>query len=131
MTETWKRGLFEVGLSSCCKSTCCPCIVYSENEGKLSTGTCSHPFISCAVCTGVSLSLSYFFNIPWIVGSIPFLYAQRSSVRTKYGIDEGAFTTLCISCFCQPCSLAQMEHELKIGKQNQQLIAFGNTEKEQ
>ena len=47
-------------------------------------------------------------------------YAQRCSVKAKYGIDESNYKSMLVTAFCKPCSLAQIEHELKSAKKEQE-----------
>jgi len=38
---------------------------------------------------------------------------KRGEIRDRFGIEGNGCTDCLVSCFCQPCSLAQMNMELK------------------
>ena len=123
MAMNWKKGLFDITIRDLAKSMFCPCVIYSKNEAMLNSGKSTHPFVDCATCAGIYLYDVYVLtsgNSAYIPITSFLLYAQRCSVKAKYGIDENNWKSMLVTAFCQPCSLAQIEYELKSIKQDQE-----------
>ncbi|CAB4377270.1 unnamed protein product [Rhizophagus irregularis] len=77
----WKFGLFDCfsDLGLCLKTTCCPCITYGENKGKLNGNPTPN---SCSQDAFVYCCVQYCFGLSCILGAM-----HRNEVRAKYNIE--------------------------------------------
>ncbi|KAK4550742.1 hypothetical protein LTR36_000321 [Oleoguttula mirabilis] len=111
--EEWRNGLCSHWCGGSCgvcwASCCCGCFVFGRTSQRLEKfpDTNTHHFNlfsgSCAI-----LYAGLHVHLGWL----PVLL-QRQELRQKFGIKGNGYTDCLASYCCQPCTLAQMEMEMK------------------
>ncbi|KAK0941704.1 hypothetical protein LTR48_000283 [Friedmanniomyces endolithicus] len=93
--EEWRNGIcdhvcggsFEV----CITAWCCNCFMFGRVDQRLE-----------------KFPETNYVALQWIP-----VWLKRKELRTKFGIQGNGCTDCLVSYFCHPCSIAQMETELK------------------
>mmetsp|Transcript_36000 Transcript_36000/g.81968 ORF Transcript_36000/g.81968 Transcript_36000/m.81968 type:complete len:176 (+) Transcript_36000:56-583(+) len=95
---TWTNALFDCGsdIGTCLVAGCCPCVVYSLNQGLMGENRCLH-----------CLAYSLLGPFCWVLGG-----TTRSAIREKFQVEGNCCHDLVTHMCCTPCALTQEHQQL-------------------
>ena len=105
----FKRGLFDLDLGTCCAWYCCGCLFIDEIANSIDNEPDYCIFPMC---------------IPFLICPIILATYYRGALRNKLSIPGSFYNDYRAARCCLPCTLAQLEYEVKYLKSIQSRVTI-------
>jgi Cys-rich protein (TIGR01571 family) len=105
MERDWQKGLCEsLSEGFCCEAFCCPCLMFGKIRKNLNPATSSTTQGAAYVVAEKVVGNS--------IGTV-LEFLLRGEVRDVKNIGGNVVNDFCVTSFCGPCALTQMEYETR------------------